>query len=85
MEPSAFIPPPQELHRRVHQRTGWRIRNLIIEVDAGYAVLRGQASTYYARQLAQHVVCELLPEVVQINNSIEVDYQTEVVLGMPLN
>jgi hypothetical protein len=75
---------PQELQRRVHQRTGWRIRNLVIEIGTGAATLHGQASSYYARQLAQHVVSESLPEVT-VHNAINVDHETEVLVGVPLN
>jgi hypothetical protein len=35
-----------------------RVRNFRILVFAGGLVLQGQASTYYAKQLAQHAVME---------------------------
>jgi hypothetical protein len=81
MQSSAF---PQEIQKRVHQRTGWRIRNLVIEVEEGHAILHGQATSYHSRQLAQQVVRDLMPDL-QVKNSIHVDYETEVLLGMPLN
>ena len=60
-----------ELERRVHDRTGRRIRNLSIELARGCIVLRGQTSTYYAKQLAQHGVRDLLPQV-ELENAITV-------------
>jgi len=60
-----------ELERRVHDRTGRRIRNLSIELAPGCVVLRGQTTTYYAKQLAQHGVRDLLPQV-ELENAITV-------------
>jgi len=43
----------------LHTRLGGRVSNLqVILHDAG-VVLRGRASTYYAKQLAQHAAMEL--------------------------
>jgi hypothetical protein len=61
-----------ELEHHVALRTARRIRNLSIEVGPGRVVLRGRASSYYVKQLAQHGVRELLPEV-GLENSIVVD------------
>jgi hypothetical protein len=61
-----------ELERRVHDRTGRRIRNLAIELGAGHVVLRGLATTYYAKQLAQHGIRDLLPQI-RLENAIVVD------------
>lgn len=61
-----------ELENHVALRTARRIRNLAIEVGPGRVVLRGQASSYYLKQLAQHGVRELLPQV-RLENSITVE------------
>ena len=61
-----------DLEHHVALRTARRIRNLSIEVGPGRVVLRGQASSYYVKQLAQHGVFELLPQV-RLENSIVVD------------
>ena len=61
-----------ELETRVRDRTGRRVRNLTIEVQAGRIVLRGQTATYYVKQLAQHGVRDLLPDVC-LENIIVVD------------
>ena len=60
-----------ELEQRVHVRTGRQIRNLSVELAPGCVVLRGQATTYYAKQLAQHGVRDLLPQV-RLENAIMV-------------
>jgi hypothetical protein len=61
-----------ELEDHVALRTARRIRNLTVEVAPGHVVLRGQASSYYVKQLAQHGVRELLPQV-RLENSIVVE------------
>jgi hypothetical protein len=80
------IPPhlPFELERHVQVRTNWRVRNLAIELDSGRAVLRGQATTNFTRQLAQHAVQDFLPNV-RLENAIAVDNTIEFLLGLPLN
>jgi hypothetical protein len=70
----------QELERRVLLRTARRIRNLRVEVAPGQVVLRGQASSYYVKQLAQHGVRELLPEV-RLVNAIVVERPAAAVNG----
>lgn len=57
----------QELEQHVRTRTGRRVRNLTVEVHNGRVVLRGRASTYHVKQLAQHGVRDLLPDVVLDN------------------
>lgn len=62
-----------ELERHVQARTGNRIRNLAIELVPEKAViLRGSAGSYYLKQLAQHGVRDLLPQV-QLENAIVVE------------
>jgi osmotically-inducible protein OsmY len=43
-----------QVEAAIERRCGWDIRDLQVEVLDGLVVLRGQASTYYAKQLAQH-------------------------------
>jgi hypothetical protein len=62
----------EELERRVHVRTGRRIRNLVVELDAERVVLRGLADSYYVKQLAQEGVLDLLPDAC-LHNAISVN------------
>jgi hypothetical protein len=62
----------QQLESRISQRTGRRIRNLTVELRPERVVLRGLATNYYLKQLAQHGVRELLPHV-SLENVIIVD------------
>lgn len=66
------LPSPTDLHHHVECRTGRRIRNLCVEVQPGHVVLRGLTHSYYVKQLAQHGVRDLLPDV-QLENAITVD------------
>jgi hypothetical protein len=66
-----------ELERRVHVRTGRRVRNLAVEVRPERIILRGHAASYYVKQLAQHSVRDLLPHA-PLENSIAVDPKREV-------
>ena len=72
MIPSASPDLQQELEHRVSQRTGRRIRNLTVELGPERVILRGLATNYYLKQLAQHGVRELLPNV-SLENVIIVD------------
>ncbi len=65
-----------ELERLVSSRTGWRIRNLTIEMAAERVILRGLAPSYHVKQLAQHGVRDLLPDI-HLENTIKVDRVTE--------
>ncbi len=60
-----------EVEQCVQDRTGRRIRDLAVEVRPERVVLRGRAATFYVKQLAQHGVREVLPEV-SLENAIVV-------------
>jgi hypothetical protein len=60
-----------ELFNRVLARTGRRVLNLDIELSPERVVLRGQAATFHVKQLAQHGIREVLPEV-RLENAIVV-------------
>ena len=66
-----------ELERVVQVRTGRRVRHLAIEVLPERVVLRGRTSSYYVKQLAQHGVRDLLPNVA-LENVIAVEHKVEV-------
>ncbi len=71
----ANLSPPhlqEALEQRIQARTGRRVRNLAIELMPERVVLRGQATTYYIKQLAQHGVRDLLPQV-RLDNAIIVE------------
>ena len=59
------------VENHVSRLTFGRIRDLRIAMQAGRVVLEGRSETYYAKQLAQHGVLEVLPDVV-VENTIEV-------------
>jgi len=61
----------QELESHVRARTGNRLRNLDIQLAPDGILLQGSTSTYYVKQLAQHGIRDLLPDV-QLHNAIEV-------------
>jgi hypothetical protein len=62
----------QELEQHVLARTGRRVRNLAIELEAERVVLRGCAASYHIKQLAQHGVRDILPQVC-LENAIVVE------------
>jgi len=61
-----------ELERHVQARTSRRVRDLAIELSPERVVVRGRANTYYVKQLAQHGVRDVLPQV-RLENAIVVD------------
>ena len=72
-----------ELVRRVLDRTGRRVRHLAIELHPERIILRGQAATYYVKQLAQHGIRDLLPHV-SLENTIVVDLPSPTVAELAL-
>ncbi len=69
--PASFHRLCQELESRVLARTGRRVRGLAIVVSAERVVLHGQAASYHVKQLAQHGVREVLPDL-PLENAIVV-------------
>lgn len=71
-----MMSPASPLHRELEQKvqvsTGRRIRDLDIELRPEQVILRGRAVSYHVKQLAQHSVRELLPDV-RLENAIIVD------------
>lgn len=61
-----------ELERRVLDRTNRRVRDLTIELFPEQVILRGRAASFYVKQLAQHGVRDLLPQV-RLENAIVVE------------
>lgn len=62
----------QILEQRVLRLTGRRVRDLSVEVDGEEVVIRGRASSFHVKQLAQHAVREIL-EFAPLRNAIVVD------------
>jgi len=62
----------QDLEQRVSLRTGRRVRNLAVELEPERVVLRGLTNTYHVKQLAQHGVREMLPNM-RLENVIVVE------------
>ena len=69
--PNDFPRLREELENRIKALTGRRLRNLDIKLSAEGVVLRGEAQTFYIKQLAQHGVREVLPDV-RLDNAIQV-------------
>ncbi len=74
----------EDLARCVQQRTKWRVRNLAIEIHPEHAVLRGETTTSFTRQLVQQIVSDYLPHLV-VENAIGVACTAEVWPGVPLH
>jgi hypothetical protein len=49
-----------EIERQIYRKTHGRVRGLRVDVAEDSVTLRGEASTYYAKQIAQHVVLDML-------------------------
>jgi len=60
-----------QLETKLLYRSGRQIRNLRVHIEDDGVVLYGQATTYYAKQLAQHAAMEITGLLV-IANEIEV-------------
>ena len=58
-----------QIETQVQTRTGRRVRNLAIEFCPERIVLRGLATSYHVKQLAQQGVREVLPHV-SLDNDI---------------
>ena len=69
--PSDFPRLREELENHILARTGRRVRNLDINLSAEGVTLKGQVETFYVKQLAQHGVREVLPDV-HLENAIQV-------------
>ena len=69
---SSFSQLRQDLEQQISLRTGRRVRNLAVELEPERVVLRGLTNTYHVKQLAQHGVREMLPDV-RLDNVIVVE------------
>lgn len=72
------------LESRIQRRTGWRVRNLTIEIRDDRAILRGKATSAVTRQMAEHIVGDSCPDFL-IENGIEIENPIEFLPGVPLN
>ena len=59
----------EELESRVKARTGRRVLNLDFELLPERIILHGRTTTFHVKQLAQHGVRDVLPEV-RLENAI---------------
>lgn len=71
MKPNDFPRLRQELETHVRARTGRRVRDLAIELSPEGVLLQGKTMCFYDKQMAQHSVREVLPDV-RLNNAIVV-------------
>jgi len=60
-----------ELADQLQQQLSHRFRGLRVEVETDGLVLRGRVPTYYAKQIAQHIVMRLT-DLPILGNEIEV-------------
>ncbi len=61
----------EKLESHIRARTGSQLRNLDIELSPEGVILHGDATTFYVKQLAQHGIRDLLPNV-ELRNQIVV-------------
>jgi hypothetical protein len=61
----------EQLELLLQRRLGSRIRDLRLLLRAGGVILQGRASTYHAKQLAQHAAMEIIRQPI-LANEIEV-------------
>jgi hypothetical protein len=61
----------ENLELQVQRRVGSRVRDLRVLIRPSGVVLQGRASTYHAKQLAQHAAMEILGRPI-VANDIEV-------------
>ena len=68
------MPLTEVVAQRVTDRTGRRVRNLVVEVaDSGDSVvLRGRTNSFHVKQLAQQGAREALPDA-ELENAIVVE------------
>jgi hypothetical protein len=57
----------EQVEAAVRRRLGRRVCELRVVIQGGAVILRGQAFTYYAKQLAQHVIMEEIKLPIQAN------------------
>jgi len=62
---------PEYLELQIQRRLGSRVRDFRLVLRPGGIVLQGRASTYHAKQLAQHAAMELAGRPI-LGNEIEV-------------
>jgi hypothetical protein len=60
-----------ELKQLVELRTGFRVRDVFVELDHDRVVLRGQTPSFHVKQLAQEGIIDVMPGV-RLVNAIEV-------------
>jgi hypothetical protein len=62
----------KQLEDQIQMRTGRRVQNLTVEVHPDEVILRGQATSYYIKQLAQVGAQDVLIDV-PLRNAIAVN------------
>jgi hypothetical protein len=60
------------LLQRVSKWTGKRVHNLTVEIGVGRVILRGRASSFHIKQLAQRGAQEVLSNI-KLENAIVVE------------
>ena len=65
------LPEEERLENLLQTRLGSRIRDLRVQMQETGLILQGRATTYHAKQLAQHAAMELSAHPI-LANAIEV-------------
>ena len=63
----AAIKNARELKQLVEQRTGFRIRDVLVELDRDQIVLRGQTRSFHVKQLAQEGILDVMRNIRLVN------------------
>lgn len=61
-------PKSEHIESLLYRRLGGLVRNLHVRIRDEGLVLEGQATTYYAKQLAQHAAMEISETIVSAND-----------------
>jgi hypothetical protein len=69
--------PPSELADLVDAMLGRRVHDLRIEVRGGGIILHGRATSYHAKQLAQHAVMTVMDLPLLANEIVVLDMRRE--------
>lgn len=66
------LPLDESVRRQVRRQTAGMIHELQVHLMPGQVILTGQASSYYAKQLATHAAMNVIDEGLELMNDIEV-------------
>jgi len=62
-----LVASPEYLELQLQRRVGSRVRDLRVQLRPEGIILQGRATTYHAKQLAQHAAMDLLGQPILAN------------------